>query len=835
MRRRAVFLVNFRDDAGIALEHPDTEVMMDGLWQDLRYAVRLLRRTPRNSAIAVAILALGIGANTAMFSAVNQVLILPLPFPDPGRLVRVRDAVVSADGALHPFNMSVRDLVILRESRDLFEGVIGLGGTDMTLIGGETPERVSVVLQTAGNAETLDVHPSLGRGFSEEEERRGQASGVAVISDTLWRTHFGGSAAALGVTFHLDDQPFTVIGVMPPLYAFPYDAQIWIPATLDPADRSQEFAVFARLRPGVSLTAARRALQPVAERVRQQYPDTLASFGFEVITIQENLADNQTGTLRALAMVVGFLLLTACVNVATLLLARSVARRREFAVRAALGASQARHLRQLLAESVVLAALGCGAGLLLALWLSAFTAALIPSVLSGQLGIATLHVDWHVAAFAAAASLLSAAIAAVVPAFGSWRVSPRTALADGGRTATSGQAARLLGLMIVAETAVTLVLLAGSGLMIQNFLRLRSQPLGFVPRGLVTLEVMPSPRAYATGAARDALIRRLLDEVRTVSGVTAAVTTVNPLGGGTWGATVISEEAAARDPHAAFNVNDRLITPGLLETMGVTLLRGRAFTEQDRVGTAGVAIVSERMAARFWPNADAIGRRIRMARSPGEWLTVVGVAGNVADSHDPGVPIETWYRPYAQQADSAEAEKIYFMVRARSGDPLAPVPAIERAIWRVDKTLAPYHVSAMDAYYDMSIARERLGAAFMLALATFGLALAALGVYGVMAFSVGQRTAEIGVRIALGGSARDILPLVLRRGVGLVAAGISLGTVAAVVLNRVLASLLTEVGTLDGAVLCGAAALIALAAVAACVAPALAAARLDPVAALKAD
>jgi putative ABC transport system permease protein len=389
--------------------------------------------------------------------------------------------------------------------------------------------------------------------------------------------------------------------------------------------------------------------------------------------------------------------------------------------------------------------------------------------------------------------------------------------------------------LIVAETALTLVLLAGAGLVIRNFVRLQTLPLGFNARGLLTMEITPSPVAYPGGAPRSELVRRVVEQVRSLPGVvSAAVTTVNPLGGGTWSAPAISEEAAARDPDAALNVNDRLITPGLLATMGIPLLRGRAFTEQDRAGTETVVIVSERLARRVWLGADAIGRRIRVARQGAPWLTVVGVAGDVSDSHDPGVPPETWYVPFAQHAAAAASEHVYLMVRSE-GDPLALVSAVQHAIVAVDGTLAPYAPAAMDRYYSASLSRERMGAAFMLGFGAFGLALAALGVYGVMAFSVAQRTMEIGIRMALGARAADILPLVLRRGAALVCAGIAAGALGAIALNRVLASLLTEVGSLDRAVLAGASGLMVAAAMAACLVPALAASRLDPVTALKAE
>jgi putative ABC transport system permease protein len=812
------------------------EADVQGVWQDLRYAIRLLRRNPRNTVIAVAILALGIGANTALFSAINHLLLRPLPFKDSDQLVRVRDAVAGADGTIHPFNMSARNVEALRAHTEIFDALVAFSGNNMTLLGRDVPERVSVVFQSEGNDQTLGIAPIIGRGFSADEQRQGIDSGVALASHALWQNRFGGSRDVLGATIRLDTHDLTLIGVMPPGFAFPYDAQVWVPTTMDPASSTGNYAVFGHLRQGVTLPQVRAALPAVAAQIRERFPDTWATYGLHVLPLRESLFDDQDGPIRALSNVVLFVLLTACINVATLLLARSVRRRREFAVRAILGASAARHLRQLLVESLVLAALGCGAGVLLAEWLSPLTANLIPSDISQQLGLATLRTDWRVGGFAVAVSLFSAIVAGLIPALGSWQTDPQSALSEGGRTMSGGRAGtRLLGALIVCETALTLVLLAGAGLVIQNFARLRSADLGFATHGLLTLSLNPSPVAHPPGAARGQLVRRIVEQIEATPGVTAAgVTTVNPIGGGTVGAAIVTEASLARDPSAVININHRLITPRLLETMGIPLRRGRMFTAIDRDGTQPVAIVSAQLAERLWPGEDAIGKRLRVARADAPWVMVVGVAENVRDSHQPGVPVETWYLPFDQQAASGLAARLYVMVRA-DGDPLPLAAPVQRAIWRVDKTLAPYRVSSMDAYYHQSIARERLGAGFMFGLGAFGLALAMLGVYGVMAFSVAQRSAEIGIRMALGARAADILPLVMRRVVRLIAAGVGAGTIAAIWLNRLMAGVLTEVRSLDPAVLAGAALLILLAAVVACVTPALSAARLDPVVALRND
>jgi putative ABC transport system permease protein len=808
--------------------------MFQGVVFDLKHAVRLLRRSPRTTSIAVIILAFGIGANTAMFSAINHVLLRPLPFPDADRLIRLRDAMSSADGELHAFNMRARSVLAIQAETTLFDGVAAFSGENMTLAGPDLPERVSVVSEAPGSSSAIGVWPVIGRGFTPEEERSGLESGVALVSHPFWQTRFGGSRSALGTAVRLDGRQFTIVGVMPPQYAFPYEAQFWVPFGLNPEDRSRDFAVFARLAPGVTVEQARRALQVTAGEMRRRYADVSPTYSIEVMTVRQNLVGLQDAPLRALTEVVAVLLLIAGINVATMLLARAVGRRREFAVRAALGAGRGRHVCQLLIESAVLAAAGCSAGLLLTSWFAPLTSALIPPVLSGQLGLTTPRIDMRVLGFAVVSSVLSALVAGLVPALGSWTRRPQSVLADASRGMTAGPAAqRLLGALVVAETALTLVLLAGAGLIVRNFVRLQSMPLGFAANELLTMEIMPPFDRYPYGPSRAALVDRLVSAIAAEPGVAAAAaTTVNPLGGGTWAAPVITEDAARRDPNATYNVNHRLVTPALFEAMRIPLLRGRAFSSADGPSALPAVIVSDRLARRFWPGEDAVGKRIRIARPDTPWSTVVGIVGDVSDSHDPGVPFETWYLPLEQHAASPAAEKFNLMVRA-AGDPLALVPAVRRAVARVDRTLAPYNPAALDAYYSDALTRERVSARLMLVFGAFGLALAALGVYGVMAFTIAQRTAEIGIRMALGAHAADIVPLVLGRSGWLVTAGLVVGAFAALAVNRMLAGLLTEVGPLDPAVLASACALTLSAAALACVVPALRAARLDPVRALK--
>ena len=809
--------------------------MLRAFLHDLRFAVRLLRRSPRDTAIAAAILGLGIGANTAMVSALNHVLWRPFPFRDEARLIRLRETVTASDGTVHPFNMSSEAILAVRDgARDVFEDLVAMSGQSMTLAGADVPERMAVALQTEGFEHTLDVAPALGRRLSADEERRGIDAGVALLGHATWETRFGRSPSVLGSTVRLDDRAFTIVGVMPPQYAFPYDAQFWLPWQLDANDRARDFAVWARTRPGVSAKQIADAMERVVARMRHDRADLPAGYGLEVRGIRENLLGSQERPLVAVTEIVGLMLLIASVNVATLLIARAVSRRPEFAVRAALGQSRARLIGQLIAESLALAAIGCAAGLLLAAWLGPLTASFVPQVLSGQLGLTSPQTDWRVAFYAVAVSLTSAIVAGILPGFAIVRTGPQAALGDNARTTSGGRAGRaLLGGLIVAETALTLVLLAGAGLVVRNFVRLQTQPLGFEARGLLAIELTPSPSAYAGGSRRAALVRRVIEEVSTVPGVVrAAATTVNPLGGGTWGAAIASDDMAARDPNAVLNVNYRLVTPGLMETIGSPLLRGRAFSAADREETRPVVVVSDLLARRLWPDRDAIGRRVHMTRAGSPWLTVVGIVGDVSDSHDPGVPNETMYLPYDQHASSAAAAHVYLMIRD-AGHPLALVADVRRAVARVDRMLAPYAPVAMDAYQSESIGRERTSATFMTAFGLFGLLLAALGVYGVMALSVAQRRIEFGIRLALGARPSDIVPLVLRRTLVLLGAGLGLGALAAVALNRAISSLLTAGGGIDPATVALAATLMLTAGIAACLVPALAAGRLDPVETLK--
>ena len=439
---------------------------------------------------------------------------------------------------------------------------------------------------------------------------------------------------------------------------------------VDAADRARDFAVFGRLRDGVTAQQSRQALDRVSLHIKEQYPDTLPGYAIASITLRENLVDHQDSTMLALLLVVGFLLLLACINVANLVLARSVSRTKEFTIRAALGANRWRQFRQMLTETVLLALIGGAAGLLLAEWLTRFMSTLIPSSISEQLGMAAAGMDGRVLLFTLAVSVLAGILAGIVPAFAS--ANAAQALKDGGRSSSAdGRAShRLLNAFVVAQTGLAVVLLVGAGLMLQNFQRLQHRPLGFDPRQLLTVEFTPAVATYPPGAPRAQLLHRVIDEIERLPGVAAVgATTVNPLGGGDWSAPVQIEghrDASAGD---AYNVNHRLVSPALLQAMRIPLLRGRSFTWEDDDRRPGVVIVSDEMARRFWPNQDPLGKRLRIARPNTPWLTVVGIAGNVSDARDPGDPPETWYLPYPQQASAAAAQTVHLMIRTEGPSP----------------------------------------------------------------------------------------------------------------------------------------------------------------------
>jgi putative ABC transport system permease protein len=761
---------------------------MQGFLGELGLALRTLGRHKAFAALAILLLALGMGANAAMFGVVRSVLVSDLRFPDPDRTLRLRDGQRDPGGAVRSFNASSRHVLSLREKATAFDAIIALSGDSVTLTGGGRPERVSVVSYAGEWGPTLGARPILGREFTAEEQRQGGLSGVAQVSYALWQRRFGGDPGVLGALLDLGPRAFTIVGVLPRGFRFPYDADVWIPHALDPGDTVRDFAVFAHLRAGLTPVDARADLERVARLVREEFPDTPPGYTIDAMSLRQNLTDHQEGAMLAVAWVVGLLMALASISVASLLLVRATLRRKELAIRRALGATRGRQLRELLAESLVLASLGWAVGLLLASWFGRVTSLLVPSNIADQLGLASPSLDTPVVLATLGAAIATGLLAGCLPAVLGSRVEPQETLAEGGHGGSTGRSGRrLMGGLVAAEVAVGFVLLAGAGLMLQNFLRLEARALGFDPRGLLTLKVTPPWQDYPNAERRAALARELLAGLRSLPAVEAAgITTVNPLGGGTWSAAVVVDGLNSGPRDEPFTVNHRLVTPGLLSTMGIPILRGRDFGRADTATSEPVVIVSAAMASRFFRGREALGSRVRLARAGSPWLRIVGVSGDVADARDPGDPVESWYMPLDQQAGSRASENFYLMVRTKA-TASALVPAIEERILGLDRSLVAYEVSSLDRYYADSLSRERLGAGFMGAFGAFGLLVASLGVFAVLALSVTQRTHEVGLRMALGARSGDVLRLILGEGVALITLGLAIGLPLALILNRILA------------------------------------------------
>ena len=801
---------------------------MDTLLLDLRLGWRSLRRNTAFSAAALLTLALGIGGTCAIFGVLNAVFLRPLPFEEEARLVRLRDFTAAPGGAISPVNITGRHfLEILAQSRTL-SGISAQTGRNATLTGGQTPERVDAVVLSPGSMAVLGVRPAMGRAFLPDEEEEGIDAGVALISTALWRSRLGADPGVLGRTLQIDGRTVRIVGVLPPGYRFPYHADIWLPARIDPVS-PDDYAVFARIAPDHTLSEVRAELRAVASRMRERDPRTYPGYGILAAPLRESLIGDQDRVALALLVVLGFFLLLACVDVAALLFARSVSRQHEFALRSALGASRGRQIRQLLTESALLAIIGGALGTVLAAEFGPAIWALVPTNLSEQLGLEQAPFEPRVLAFALAVSLTSALVAGALPALQATRPDLQTTL-RGAPQGTEGRGRRrLMNLLVSGQIALAVVLLCGAGLVIENFRLLRGRDLGFDERQLLTAEIELPRSRYSDGARRATTVAQLSARLASTPGVTAAgVVTMNPLRGGTWSAPVIRE---GHEEKQAASIYHRLVTPGLLGAMRIPLLRGRDVEAADGPDAPLVAVISARLAARLWPDEDPIGKRLRIAREGSPWRTVIGV---VRDVHERFDVHEAWYLPYAQNAATPAAEILEVMVRSPM-DPGSLGAAVRDAVASVDPELAIAQMATMERVHAETLTQERVAAQTVSLFALLGLALAALGTYGVISYAMARRTRELAIRAAIGAAPGALIQLVMGHGLGLAAGGVVAGLGLAVAFHRVVASQLSQVAAADPRIYLGVAALLLGVGAAASWLPARRAIKVDPAIALRSE
>jgi putative ABC transport system permease protein len=797
---------------------------------ELRYALRSLLKTPRFSLSAILVLALGIGATTAMFSVVYHVCLRPLPYPQPGQIVFVQETSLRSGGMSATAAATYNDW---RTQQDVFQSMAAAEAWGASLTGDGRPEEIAGLRVSASLLDVLRSSPLIGRGFTPEDERE-QSERVVLLSHRLWQRRFGGDASALGRSLRLNGTPHRVIGIMPPDFRFPpfwaMKAELWVPLMISPqraADRGgRSLRVFARLKDGVTLDRANAAMGAIASRIERQFPETHQGRGARAMLLDEVVAGPVRQGLVALLGAVAFLLLIACANIANLLLGRASGRRKEIAIRLALGASRGRIVRQLAVESLALSIAGGAAGVGLA---AVLLAALQSSVAeASRFTLPRLHevsLGGAVLLFAFCVSCITGVLFGLVPAFQFSRPDLRGALKPG--------RAPLRSLLVAGEIAVSLMLLAGAGLMVRSFSRLGAVDAGFNPDRVLTMRLILTGSAHAAPDRRVPFYRETLDRISAIPGVESA-SGVNhlPLAGDLWTFRFLVEGRATPSPSETPGAAFRVAFPGYFRTMRIPLVRGREFTAHDDADAERVVIVNETLARRYWPNEDPIGKRLRLGPDT-PWYAIAGVVKDVEQRDWGATRGNEFYFPGAQNPSDIQSY-LTVVVRA-AGDPAALSPAIQAAVASLDRDLPIADVTTMQQVVDRALWQPRFSTTLLAAFAGLALALAAVGIYGVMSYDVGRRTPEIGIRMALGARPADVLRSVLAQGAKLTLVGSLVGVAGALILTRYLRTLLYGVSPNDPLVLAGAAALLAAVAMLAVWLPARRATRIDPLLALRSE
>jgi len=804
---------------------------MSSLFQDLRHGLRLLGKSPAFTAAAIVVLALGIGANTAIFSIVNAVLLQPLPYKEPDRLVWVFHVPPpKAFPGRKTFAVSTANFIDWEKQSQSFEKMASIEFAGLNLTGKGEPESVQAGKVSQDFFAVLGLRPQLGRTFLPQENVPGAAHFV-ILSQDFWKTRFGSDPQIVGKDVQFDGEPWRVVGVMGPDAQLPEWSKVWIPNAWTAEERAlrneHNMTVIARLKPGVDLKRAQAEMNVISERLARQYPADDADWGAAVIPLSDEIVGDVRPLLVVLLAAVAFVLLIACANVANLMLARTLARRKEIAVRSALGASRQRLLRQLIAESLLLSLIGGALGLFLA----KFGVRGMVSLLADQLPRSTdVGLSSSVLVFTLVVSLLTGLVAGLAPAWRGTRTNIAESLKQGlGRTDSDSGGNRTRSVLVVTEVALSLVLLMGAGLLIRSLWLLRRVDPGFDPHDVTTMTViLPKDQRDRKDPGKGfAFSERILERLRAVPGVESAggISFLPMMGGNQW---PIQIEGRAPLPISQQpNVSAPVVAGDYFRTLKIALKRGRLFTPADRGDTPGVAVISESMAKRFWPNEDPIGKRLMASFVPDKMREIVGI---VADVKQHGLearePVAQIYFPASQ----VPAFKMDFAVRSRVA---GIAPSAVAAIHAVDPQLPVQRVGLMEHWISESLSRQRFGMLLLGSFAALALVLAAVGIYSVLSYAVRHRGREIGIRMALGAGVSDVLRLIVGQGMRPALVGMGLGVAAALALGRGLSSLIYGVTAADPWTLAAEAVVLSLVALAACTVPALRAARIDPLRALR--
>ncbi len=802
---------------------------METVWQDVRYAARMLARSPGFTAVAVLTLALGIGANTAIFSVVNAVLLRPLPYQDSDRIV----TLWQENEKLRILEeVSPPDFLDWQERSRSFEAMALIQPYGLDYAGDGEPESFRASLVSEGFFQVLGVRPYAGRPFSAQEFRPG-TSNVVVLSYGLWQRKFGGDPAIVGRVLRLDEQPHSVVGIMPAEFQFPSKQEIWAPRVLTEQDRQLRghnyYTAIARLKPGATLEQAQAEMRAIGAQLAREYPRTNADFTVGVLPLVDHLVGELRPALLVLLAAVGFVLLIACANVANLLIARGAERQSEFAVRAALGAGRWRLIRQMLTESVLLALMAAAGGILLAFWGIDAIRTLGPT------DFPRLHnvgVDATVLSFTLGLSLLTALAFGLSPGWFLSALGNRQSLREGGRTATAGSFSGVVRrALVVTQVALALVTLVGAGLLARSFFSLLNVELGFQPARVLALQVFVYGNKYPTNQERLQFLESTLERLSTMPGVEAAgaasflpfvdaqidIDTKYTISGH----PVPPEEEAP-------TVNVTVVSPGYFRTMQIPLVRGRLFSEGDTADAEAVILINDELARRHWPAGDPLGQEMTLRFGGSKPRRMVGVVGSVRHNGLQGSRLPEVFLPLRQNPFGS----MTLLVRT-SQDPVALAPTIQQQIWAVDKDMPIWSMATLDQLISDSVAVRRFQVALIAVSSGMALVLAAVGIYGVISLLTAQRRHEIGIRMALGAQRDDILSLVVRQGMSLALLGLALGTVSAAVLTRFLSSLLFGVTPTDPLTFATAALVLGAIALVASWLPARRATKVDPMTALR--